>query len=126
MSAPNKPTNFYVNRNGSMAILKWDKVLKDTDQNYIAVDGYYVSSTANPNGAGWVAEGTVITNDNFMDKDVFFIKYTSDNLLFRVCPFIGSVIGECATSIGIVSVGNTPIPAGGLWNIGGWDIDIWS
>lgn len=127
MAKPKKPENFFVNRTGSASVLVWDKVIKDVNQNRIDVDGYYVSATANPNGTGFDNGllGVVITDDRFIDKDVFFIHYTDENLLFRVCPFKGSEIGECATSIGIMSDGAITVPKSALWDVSGWDIDLW-
>jgi len=125
MPIPKKPENFYVNRDNVSAVLVWDKVFKDINQNYVMVDGYYISSTPNPNGTDWGLIDTMVNTDQFIDKDVFYIHYSSDNLLYRVCAFIGSEIGECATSIGIVTDGVISVPASALWDVAGWDVDSW-
>lgn len=125
MAKPKKPQNFYINRNGSASVLVWDKVIKDVEQNYIEVDGYKIYSSTNPNGGDWETLGEVLTDDRFVDKDVFFIHYTEDNLLFMVCPFKGSDIGECAVSAGISSEGAITVPSSALWDSALWDIDLW-
>jgi len=127
MAKPKKPENFYINRSGSAAILVWDKVVKDIDQNYTNIVGYYVYKTANPNGIEW---GNPIyfveTPDNFVDPDVFYIDYAPENVLYRVCAYDGIEIGECAISYGIISEGDiTTIPEPCRWDVGLWDVCLW-
>lgn len=127
MAKPKRPANFYINRGGGASILVWDKVVKDIEQNYTNVIGYYIYKTTNPSGSDWGSPIFFVgTTDNFGDPDVIYIDYSPDNTLYKVCPYDGVELGECVVSYGIVSEGSiTTIPEPAKWDSGLWDQGIW-
>ena len=128
-SIARKPTNFYVNVDGSINHLTWDKVLFDIDEtmpHYINVLAYYVYATANPNGSDFGNPVAIInTDDPYSDKDIFWTDYSGGNKIYKVCPLTSEGIGQCSVSYGIVNAGEITTPEPGLWDLGLWDSSLW-
>lgn len=126
MAKLKRPENFYVNKFGGVAVLVWDKVVKDIEQNYANVESYYIYKTSNPNGVNWGSPIYILdTKDNFNDTDVFYIDFSSGNELYRICPFDGVELGECAISYGIAHEGEIFVPNPSLWDVALWDKGLW-
>jgi hypothetical protein len=132
MAVPRAPENLFINRNSSYSVIRWDKVIQDigNDPDYIpgytTVTAYYVYKTENPALADWTLLKKVITDDNFVDKDVFYIDFAPGNYLYRVCAENVDGIGPCAISYGII--GNPDeviITQPCKWDVGLWDVCIW-
>jgi len=128
MALPQAPRNLYANRNDNYTVVKWDKVIKDKSDppQYTAIIAYYVYKTANPNGTNWELQPKIITDDEFVDKDVFWIDFNPGNYLYRVCAENSTGIGDCAVTYG--SIGNpdeivTVLPC--RWDVGKFDVCVW-
>jgi hypothetical protein len=127
MAKAESPQNLFVNRVGNTAFLRWDKVVRDINQDRVKVDSYIVYKTPNPNGLAFDQLATITTLDPFTDADVFYVDYTATgDFLYRVCPVVGTVIGECTNGYGVSGEGEITEPVTGLWDLSLWDSDMWA
>jgi hypothetical protein len=122
------PEGIFICYSGSsVAMLKWEKVNRDINQDPITIQSYYIYRTQNPSGADWGSPFAIVdTDDSYVDADVFWIDVTASNYMYKVCPFDGTTIGQCASTVGLAKTGTLAIPVtNDAWDDCDWDSGTW-
>jgi hypothetical protein len=133
MAVGQSPQNLRIIRENSVNYIVWDPVKKDITNADINIIGYYVFKTFNPNETAFTPLALVSTQNPYSETDVMYIDYSSsEDALYKVCPFDGIDIGQCSTSFGVAGdgTGDEPvIPRPAIWDspldLDLWDLGLW-
>jgi len=125
---PQAPKNLFINRNNDYAVVRWDKVVQDVSDppEYTQVIKYYIYKTSNPALLNWgIPVKEITTDDNYVDKDVFWIDFNAGNYLYKICAENAIGMGTCAISYGIIgNPDEVMITFPCLWDSGLWDVCV--
>lgn len=122
------PAGVYVNYNGNIAHVVWDRVKKDVELNPATVTAYYIYKTSNPNASGFGSPIAIVnTTDPYGEIDTFYTDYNiQGEYIYRICPFDGVDLGNCSLGFGVSNDSTeTFTPEFARWDEGLWDLGYW-
>jgi len=131
MAKPKKPENFYVIKRNNYAILKWDRVTKDINDEDVTVKKYIVYRTQKTNSNDFIVLGEVTTTDFENKVDTIFIDIDIEEneiYFYKVsCVNIFDEESEATQEEAGIYFGdlqdNKPEKAETI--AGRWDISVW-
>lgn len=127
MSIPKAPQNVFVNLTNNYAIIVWDKVIKDIDNNYTKILAYYIYKTDNPSKREWTLLKKIVSKDEFDEVDTFYIDFSAknQNYLYKICAENDEGVGLCSVSYGVISSGEILEFSCAKWDFGKFDENFW-
>ena len=132
MAIPKTPESFFVIKRNNHAIVKWDKVVEDVDDNPITVKKYNVYRTRKTNSKEYVLFKEVNTTDFNSDIDTCFVDIdieVNEVYFYKIsCIDISDIEGEATSEKSGIYFGdlqdNKPEKAELI--AGRWDVSTWN
>jgi len=128
MAKPKKPINVFINRDNTVTIIHWDKVVKDISNVYTSIIAYYVYKTTNAASRDWTLVKKIISQDVLSEIDNFCIDFNPNECIYAVVAENASGISEYAAAYGISGANMQSINVDNYlyWDIGKWDEKLWA